>query len=207
MEIIDVDYTWSRPLTPRSATTRLILHHAAGSNMTAQDIHRMHLRNGWKGIAYNYYVRKDGKIYRGRPEWMEGGHTTGYNHCSIGICFEGNFDTEYMGNAQLAAGVELVADIKSRCPGIEVIGHRDVNATACPGRNFPMQIIKSAELPAEEDKDMVRYHEIIDAPEWAQPTLFKLVSQGALKGNDNGLDLSDDMIRLLVIMDRMGVFS
>lgn len=168
----------------------------------------MHRARGWNGIAYHYYIRKDGSIYRGRPEWMIGGHTLNWNWCSIGVCFEGNFEKDTMPAAQVKSGVELVADLKARHPGIMVIGHRDVNATDCPGRNFPMETMKAAVLlPDEEDENMVRYHDVMDAPDWARPTLNKLINLGALRGTDGGLDLSEDMVRLLVINDRMGVYG
>ena len=74
MNIIEEKYNWAYPLTPRRTTTLLVLHHEAGSGSTAQQIHNYHrYTNGWAGIAYHYYVRKDGSIYRGRPENMIGG--------------------------------------------------------------------------------------------------------------------------------------
>ena len=47
-------------MSRRSATKRIILHHAEASNCTVQDIHRWHLNNGWSGIGYHFFVRKDG---------------------------------------------------------------------------------------------------------------------------------------------------
>jgi N-acetyl-anhydromuramyl-L-alanine amidase AmpD len=33
--------------------------------------------------------------------------------------------------------VELIKDLRNRYGNLTVIGHKDVMATACPGRNFP----------------------------------------------------------------------
>ena len=44
-------------------------------------------------------------------------------------------------------------------------------------------------------------------PEWARPTVLKLVSRGFLKGDDGGLGLTDDLLRILVINDRAGVYD
>lgn len=45
-------------------------------------------------------------------------------------------------------------------------------------------------------------------PEWAAPTIKKLASKGYLKGNDkNSLELSQLMMRILVILDRAGMFK
>nr|WP_243240285.1 N-acetylmuramoyl-L-alanine amidase [[Clostridium] hylemonae] len=83
-------------MSRRSATKLIILHHAEASNCTVQDIHRWHKNNGWAGIGYHFLVRKDGSIYRGRPEWAVGAHASGSNSDSIGICFEGAYMTETM---------------------------------------------------------------------------------------------------------------
>lgn len=139
MDIIQPNYKWAYGATKRSKTTHCVFHHVGvDGEFTAEQLHEFHRDwNGWMGIAYNYYVRKDGKIYRGRNEDWAGGHTFNYNSVSIGICFEGNFEKEAMPEAQRKAGQALVADIKTRYPGIKFVGHRDLNATACPGKNFP----------------------------------------------------------------------
>lgn len=152
MKIIEETYKWAYALTPRTVTTDLILHHEAAKGSTAQQIHAYHLSKGWAGIAYHYYVRQDGSIYRGRPETMIGGHTANYNYCSIGICFEGNFETEYMCDAQHQAGPALVADIVKRYPSIHVGKHKDYNATVCPGANFPFTYIVNPITGTPEDE-------------------------------------------------------
>ena len=140
MNIIEKTYKWAKPLSKRSATDLLILHHAAATSCTAEDVHRWHVGNGWAGIGYHYLVRKDGTIYRGRPEDTVGAHAYGANSHSIGVCFEGNYEVEQsMPAAQLAAGQTLVADIKRRWGITKVIGHKDVagSTTDCPGKYFP----------------------------------------------------------------------
>lgn len=44
-------------------------------------------------------------------------------------------------------------------------------------------------------------------PEWAIPTVQKLVNKGLLKGNEKGLALTDDLLRILVINDRAGLYD
>lgn len=62
----------------------------------------------------------------------------------------------------------------------------------------------------EEDEEVKRYNTIAeiksDAP-WAVATIEKLNEKKILQGNDSGFDLSMDMIRLLVMQDRAGVFG
>ncbi len=44
-------------------------------------------------------------------------------------------------------------------------------------------------------------------PEWARPTIEKLTARGYLRGGEEGLGLTDDMLRLLVINDRAGLYD
>lgn len=45
-------------------------------------------------------------------------------------------------------------------------------------------------------------------PEWAKPTITKLVNKGYLKGDNEGkLNLDDNMLRILVINDRAGIYG
>lgn len=133
-----------KSMTRRSRTSRIILHHAEAATCTVQDIHRWHLNNGWSGIGYHFFVRKDGSIYRGRPENTVGAHASGSNSDSIGICFEGTYMTETMPAAQRAAGKELVAYLKKKYGISKVQAHRDVCVTSCPGTNFPFAEIAGA---------------------------------------------------------------
>lgn len=152
MKINEVTYKWNGALTKRRSTTRIILHHAAASKCTAQQIHSWHLANGWVGIGYHFFVRKDGSVYRGRPENAVGAHAGNNNYDSIGICFEGNFMTETMPAAQKQAGAELVQYLKGKYGISMVQKHSDVNATGCPGTHFPFKEVSegtTAEKPAE----------------------------------------------------------
>ena len=92
MKIIEKTYRWNGTLARRGVTRRIILHHAAAVTCSADQIHAWHLANGWSGIGYHFFVRKDGTVYRGRPEDTVGAHAGGSNSDSIGVCFEGSFD-------------------------------------------------------------------------------------------------------------------
>ena len=144
MQIIDMTYEWAGTLTRRTATRRIILHHAAAVTCTPQQVHRWHLGNGWSGIGYHFLVRKDGTVYRGRPEDTVGAHAGNNNYDSIGVCFEGSFDREKMGETQKRAGQELVAYLKGKYAITQVQRHSDVNATGCPGGHFPFDEIAGA---------------------------------------------------------------
>ena len=144
MNIVETNLSFGS-LSKRSKTTRMILHNADAYKCSAQDIHRWHKERGWAGIGYHFLVRKDGTIERGRPEDTIGAHASGHNSDSIGICFEGAFMTERMGQAQINAGKELIASLKNKYGITKVQKHKDVNPTNCPGANFPYDAIVNGE--------------------------------------------------------------
>jgi len=145
MKIVEKSYAWNTKLSARKKTTRIILHHAACAKCTAEQIDAWHKGKGWSGIGYHFFVRKDGTIYRGRPENAVGAHAYNSNHDSLGVCFEGNYDTERtMPDAQLDAGIELVAYLKGKYNITKVQKHKDVCATDCPGRFFPFSELATA---------------------------------------------------------------
>ena len=60
----------------------------------------------------------------------------------------------------------------------------------------------------KEGDDDLRYQTIEELPDWAQPTIQKLMEQRHLQGDENGrLNLSEDMVRMLVINDRAGLYG
>lgn len=129
--------------TPRKGAPRgVVLHHAAadGSVESVHDYHRN--ENGWAGIGYHFYVRKDGTVYRGRPETWMGAHTVGHND-KIGICAEGDFEKDTMSTAQQNALSALLAYLFERYGPMNVYAHRDLDNTACPGKQYPFASIVS----------------------------------------------------------------
>ena len=144
MEIIEKTYHWSGYLEKRTKTEKIVLHHAAAGVCSPDDIHRIHLLNGWAGIGYHFFIRKDGSITRCRPLWSVGAHTSGHNQNTIGICFEGNFEKENMPQNQLESGKWLISYLKGIYNGVEISLHKELNATACPGKNFPAEEIMRA---------------------------------------------------------------
>ena len=146
MHIYEIDYKWNGKLTKRRKTDMIILHHAAAKECSPVDIHQWHLNNGWACIGYHFVVRKNGKVFRGRPEDTVGAHTSNFNSTSIGICFEGDFRYETPSNAQIKAGQELVAYLRQKYNIDSVKKHNDYNNTSCPGRYFPFEQIVNCNI-------------------------------------------------------------
>lgn len=144
MTIKQTNLSFNRPLSKRLTTNKIIVHHASAKTCDASIIHQWHKAKGWSGIGYHFVVRKNGTIEVGRPLDKVGAHCTGQNADSIGICFEGDFEHETMGDVQLQAGRELIAYIKQTYPSIRITKHKDFMATDCPGKNFPFDELTKA---------------------------------------------------------------
>ncbi len=126
-------------LLTRSCTRRVIVHHSASPDVPAAVIHGWHLAKGWSGIGYHFVIRADGTIEAGRPIGKIGAHAgPGVNPDSIGICLTGNFMEQPPADQQLQALVGLVDHLEvTYGTMLEVLRHKDVAATDCPGTCFP----------------------------------------------------------------------
>ena len=172
MQIKEVDYQWRGTLITRNKTEMIVLHHAAAKTCTVQQVHTWHLNRGWIGIGYHYFISKDGQILRGRPENTVGAHVTGHNSKSIGVCFEGDYTTQTMPQAQLEAGKELIAYLKDKYKITKVKGHRDLMATSCPGINFPFFEIANAK------QDVIKENLVLSFQKAATADGFKFPKYG-----------------------------
>lgn len=161
MQIIEEKYNWSGVFSNRSKTDYIVLHHAEAVKCTAQDVHSWHRANGWTGIGYHFFVRKDGTIYRGRPINVVGAHVQGMNSCSVGICAEGDYHTKdkSMPQAQKKAIIELVKYLKENYyPNAKIVGHKEIGDSNCPGRYYPLDEIRN--MKYMEDLTMEQYNEL-----------------------------------------------
>ena len=129
-------------LENRFVTDCIVVHHigmATNDDVSAETVHQWHLNNGWSGIGYHFLIRKDGTIEQGRPLGTVGAHVYGENRHTVGINLAGNFEMGTPTEAQESSAARLIAAL---CTVYQldplwqgtVKGHRDLNATACPGR-------------------------------------------------------------------------
>ena len=152
MEIKETNLNFSS-LTPRSKVLEyIVIHHTASTaKETVEQIHNFHINNnGWAGIGYHFYIRKDGTIYRGRPEKYVGAHCENYNSVSLGICLEGNFEIEKPTEKQIQSVTDLVKYLRKKYGNFKLVGHKDLNATACPGQYLYSQLL-SIDANANEE--------------------------------------------------------
>lgn len=100
-------------------------------NLSAIDIHEMHLSFGWEGIGYHKIIKRSGKIENGRPEFWVGAHVKGKNNISLGVCLIG---TDNFTKNQFKSLERVLKKWKKLYPNAKIVGHRDTGKTkkTCP---------------------------------------------------------------------------
>lgn len=218
MQIIETNLPTNGSFSRRNRTDEIILHHAEASCASVEEVNRWHLERGWTGIGYHFYIRKDGKVYRGRPEWAVGAHAQGHNSRAVGICCEGSYMTETMPQAQFDALVGLVREEMTKYPGAKVLRHRDVNSTDCPGVNFPWVALLAALSPEKKEETKLTYDQFKallqryekesegkNASAWAADAWKALTDAGITDGSAPQAALTRE--QLAVILQRLGLIG
>ncbi|MBM9432327.1 peptidoglycan recognition protein family protein [Flaviflexus equikiangi] len=92
------------------------------------------------GMSYTFLVFPSGRVYQGVSISRLSYHTgQGRNANSVAICYPGNYETHQPTKSQLDATAELLryGEEKKWWTQRKIDGgHRDLKATACPGRNY-----------------------------------------------------------------------
>lgn len=166
----------------------IIIHHSATTQGDAETFRKNHKAKGWRDIGYHYVIGNgtysgDGEVEIGRTEAEDGAHCSadGMNRKSIGICLVGNFDKQKPTPAQMEALERLCKDIMAqyKIPVSKVLGHGEVDATNCPGKNFDMATFrKRLEGKPVEKKDYEGH--------WAEEYIKKAINAGYMTGYPDG---------------------
>lgn len=139
----------------------LWLHHSVTAARNGADIIRELEQIGQNrfggGISYTWPITPDGTVYEGHSVDRQGSHTGGRNDIARAICFVGNYESDRPTDAQLRSAASLVRYVHSRGwyghLGLTG-GHRDIKATACPGRYAYAAIPAINALAQVEESEM-----------------------------------------------------
>lgn len=95
-----------------------------------------------QGISYNVVIFPSGRAYQGVSFNRRGAHTDGRNSTVRSICFAGNFEANQPTGAAIATAVAIIAAGQAKwwVAGAPIRGHRDIKATACPGKHVYSQL-------------------------------------------------------------------
>ena len=144
------------------------------------------------------------------------GSTNGYKHkyCrntnSIGIEMCSRKDKNgkfYIEEETIANAIELTKYLMEKydIPVENVIRHYDVTGKICP-RPFVEDEKLWLDFKARlEEEELKRYNTIDEVPEWGKATIQLMINKSAFADVKN-LNLSEDMIRVFVFNNRMGIY-
>lgn len=148
------NWSWVRPM---SQVRYLAIHHTAGpASQTPQQIAAYHVQSrGWGGIGYHFLIGPEGNVYYVGDLTTARANVANYNDIVIGICLIGNFTGGANPTSeQIRSAHELCAQLLFRTPELpgtngweDMVGHKQFNATACPGDNWESYRAQIINLP------------------------------------------------------------
>ncbi|MDT0329745.1 peptidoglycan recognition protein family protein [Nocardiopsis lambiniae] len=136
--------------------THIVVHHTATGNVSdtstshaaalSRSIQRYHMdHNGWSDTGQQLTISRGGHIMEGRDRTLRaiadgghviGAHTANHNSHTIGIENEGTYSTVAPPDALMRSLVDTcvwLCLVYRLDPEKAILGHRDYNATNCPG--------------------------------------------------------------------------
>jgi hypothetical protein len=220
------DESWFNWPPEYRAPRKFIIHHTVTPNddldpaATVRAIYYYHaVTRGWGDIGYNYLIDTQGRIYEGRKggEGVVGGHAKQYAWGSIGISLLGNYEEVDVPALMENSLVEMLAwrgnlhfihptghdfFIDKHLPN--VMGHRDVAQTTCPGQYAYARLPTVRQTALERMADLppnVRIDEpsadaqvsgVVNLTATASPavTVVEFYVDGALRASDASASFS-----------------
>lgn len=196
----------------------IVIHYTSNQGDTAKNNADYFARE--KVGASAHYFCDENEIWQSVKDtdtaWHCGAKTYRHPECrnanSIGVEICMNDKKGNVRQGSIATAAELVRYLMQRygVPVDRVIRHYDVTGKYCPGPMVDDPALWTAfqqSLTQTED-DSVRYKYYDDMPDWAKPTVSKLVKKGYLKGEGSGvLNLTEDTLKVLVVNDRAGCYG
>lgn len=196
----------------------IVIHYTANDGDTDEG-NGNYFANNNVGASAHYFVDDDSIVQSvpdNRVAWSVGGNKypntkgaayygkcTNNNSISVELC-----DTKKNGvydftEATLKNAADLVRLLmkKYNVPIDRVIRHYDVNGKICPKPFVENEKAWNGFKERLVDEVVKRYNTISELPKWAKGTIEKLVKEGKI-ADGNRLDMSEDMLRVLVIMNR-----
>lgn len=222
--------------TVRTSSIKYIVIHDTGNTDKGADANRhyTYFNGGNRGSSADFFV-DDGQVmqvndYSKYYTWHCGDGKGKYgisnaNSIGIEICInaDGDYNTAVQNTVELTKYLMDILNISADC----VVRHYDASRKNCPQSMSGNGWSKWKEFKnklVEKDLTMTQYEELkkliqsqqpmvydymdSNMPEWAKPTIQKLMNKGILQGDEHGkLGLSMDAIRIFVANDRAGLYN
>lgn len=144
-------YNWG-PVINANEIQAFTFHHSVTPQTAKNDgnwkaecdkIANLHLNQGWGGVGYRFIICSDGTVAYVGDLSHGGSAVEGKNNVMFSACFVGDFTKELptayqVNSAHLLAKwfLENMPQYPNLSKWDQIKGHKDWNATACPGSNW-----------------------------------------------------------------------
>ena len=191
----------------------LVIHYTAAPGDTAKNNGEYFAREK-TGTSAHYFVDENTVVRSVAEEyaaWHCGAavyrHPDCRNQNSIGIeiCTKGGPGDYRFAPEAVELAKQLTKQLMERynIGPDDVLRHYDVTGKVCPA-----PFVGQGDGAWETFKGgLMVYKTVNDVPQWGQKTIQKLLSRGILEGDGENLNLSYDLVRTLVILDRAEVWK
>jgi len=203
--------------TKRTDKIKYIVIHDTGNPKVGANArsHFNYFNSGNRGASADFFV-DDKEIlqvndYNKYYTWHCGdgkGNITNNNSIGIEMCInvDGDYNKAFLNTIKVTK--KLMAELN--IPLERVVRHYDASGKNCPqtfnGGNW--QKWQEFKSKLTEETEMIYNYIDENMPEWAKPTIQKLVDKGLLKGNEKGeLGLNETMLKIFVVNDRAGLYD
>ena len=205
----------------RTGAIRYLVVHYTGAPGTARNNGAYFASRGDIGASAHYFVDAQDivqSVLDGDRAWHCGAASYRHPECrndnSIGVelcCYQDAAGRWRFDPATVANAVQLIRTLMAKY-GIDadhVVRHYDVTGKICP-EPFVRDAAAWAEFkarltaPETEEEYMTRYNTVAEMPDYYRAEAQRLLESGALQGRGDGqLDVSEDMLRTLIIVQRL----
>lgn len=125
----------------------IVFHHSVtkptnNSKADVDYIAELHRRRGWGGIGYHFVITSDGMVWYVGDISVQRANVADKNHLVIGICMVGDFTASNPTDEQILSAHDLAKYLINDVPVLvnvkregwkAVVGHKELQATQCPG--------------------------------------------------------------------------
>lgn len=142
-------------INPMNGVKKITVHHEGSKPYWSPDprttagrieqIRRAHVNDrGWADIGYHYVIDRAGNVWQARDIRFQGAHVKDNNEHNLGVLVLGNFDQQSPSKQQVDRLGYALRDLMRiyKVPVTRVKTHREINPTACPGRNLQPIVVR-----------------------------------------------------------------
>jgi hypothetical protein len=142
-------FSWG-PVITATAIRYFTFHHSVTKptgnwKEECNTIANLHINgNKWGGVGYRFIICSDGTVAYVGDLGRGGSAVANHNHDMFSACFIGDFTKHLPTDAQIDSAHKLAEHFLTKMPQYpnlkswdQIKGHKDFNATACPGSSWP----------------------------------------------------------------------